>query len=283
LASWKPKGDLQIMIRPDRSIATPKDLAEAIELKYDDHEDEEYTVEQQERIKRKLANYRTGATAAIPLICSTDKCIFRHRCAFYEEGKALEGKVCLVEVNLINGWRTQYIEEYQINPSSFTELSMISELVEIELLLYRINSNLAQPKYASMLVSQTVGISGDGTPITRQELSPLFEARDRLNTRKSRLIKLMVGDRQEKYKEQAALKKIDNEDPSIQTAELRKQIEIMIDRGKKLQSRISKLDAIEASTDTPSSGIEQPIETPEETPRELTPEDILGINTKDGE
>lgn len=266
--SWAPKGDLQIMIRPDDQMATPGDLAKSIEIDLDDYSDMQFTPEQETRIKKKLVNYRTGATAAIPLQCTGDACPFKTRCMFHLEKMAPVGKACLIEINLINGWRTQYIQEYKIDPNSFTELSMISELVEIELLLYRINSNLAQPRNASLTINQTVGVAGDGTPITRIELTPLFDARDRLNNRKTKLVKLMVGDRQEKYKEQAALKRVNSDDPSQQSAELRRQLEHLMRKAQLVDSELRKTEAIDTTV------VEGPPEKPSEQ-AELEPEDIL--------
>jgi hypothetical protein len=119
----------------------------------------------------------------------------------------------------------RYFEEYDVDPSNFTEVGYINELAEIEILLMRLNMNLAKVENAELIIDQTIGISHDGSPIVQKALSPFMEQKDRLQSRRSKIIKLMVGDRQEKYKKEAALKiKLDT-DPSSQMAQMRTKLE----------------------------------------------------------
>ena len=87
--------------------------------------------------------------------------------------------------------------------------------VEIEVLQIRLNLALARPENAELVIDQTVGIGREGTPIIQKMISPFLEQKQTLTKRKSQIVKLMVGDRQEKYKKQAALKEKDETDPSM--------------------------------------------------------------------
>jgi sRNA-binding protein len=133
-----------------------------------------------------------------------------------------------------------FIEEYDINPNSFTELLMVNELVECELMLWRINSNLSKPEYAELVNENPVGVDKDGNPITKLEINALFEARERINTRKSRVIKLMVGDREGKGKMAALLKKSDDKDPSKQASSLRTQMDALQAKAKMLEVKLEE-------------------------------------------
>jgi hypothetical protein len=134
---------------------------------------------------------------------------------------------CLLEVQLIKEWIVRYFDEYSVDPNNFTEVGYISELAEIEILMMRINMNLSLPENSELVIDQVVAVGQDGTPILQKNLSPFMELRDRLVARKSRVIKLMVGDRQEKYKKEAALKMKMDEDPSSQQAALRSKLEAL--------------------------------------------------------
>jgi hypothetical protein len=226
-------------------------LAQSLTLKLSDYSHLSYTKEELEHIRKRMTNLRTGATAAIPLICAGQSCIFKARCPFLEVGKPPTGRVCLVETSLLNQWRSMFIEEYDIDPNSLTEILFVNELAELELMLYRINSNLAKPEYAELVNENPVGVDKDGNPITRLEINALFEARMRINEAKKRTIKLMVGDRQEQYKKRAALRTADDTDPSKQASALRAQIESISAKAKILDAEMSKdLKQLEAHKET---------------------------------
>ena len=122
----------------------------------------------------------------------------------------------------------RYFEEYDIDPNNFTEVGYINELAEIEILLMRLNMNLAKPENSELVIDQVVGVARDGqTPLLMKQISPFMELKDKLQNRRSRIIKLMVGDRQEQYKKEAALKVKLDKDPSSKQAEMRARLEAL--------------------------------------------------------
>jgi hypothetical protein len=165
----------------------------------------------------------------------THNCPFASRCIFIEMGKPPIGKQCIPEVQLINHWVMQYMEEYAVDPENFTEVSFCNELAEIEVMLRRLNMSLSRPENGELVIDQAVGVAQDGTPIIQKQLSPYMEQKDKLLNRKSKIVKLMVGDRQEKYKKEAALKQKEDQDPSSKQAEMRRKIE-------ELQRSIEKIE-----------------------------------------
>ena len=90
----------------------------------------------------------------------------------------------------------------------------------------RLNMNLAKKENSELVLDQVVGIANDGeTPIIQKTISPFIELKDRLQNRKSKIIKLMVGDRQEKYKKEAALKIKIDADPSSKMSAMRAKLD----------------------------------------------------------
>lgn len=233
------------LAKPNKKCKTPQELAEALQIKLTDYDDLTFTEDELDYIRRRLTNLRTGSTAAIPLLCAGDKCPFRENCPFFKVGKAPVFKSCLVEINLINEWRRMFIEEYNIDENSFSEILMVSELVEIELMLWRINNNLSKAEYAELVNNVNVGVDAQGNPVQKLETNAFFETREKLVARKSRIIKLMVGDRQEKYKEQAALKKVNDSDPSRQAADVRKKLDSLAAQAKQIAADLQKENAID--------------------------------------
>jgi hypothetical protein len=115
--------------------------------------------------------------------------------------------------------------EYDVDPNSFTEVAYVNELAEIEIMLMRLNMSISRPENAELVIDQVVAIGQDGTPIVQKQVSPFLEQKDKLLARRSRIVKLMVGDRQEKYKKEAALKVKIDKDPSSEMAKTRSRLE----------------------------------------------------------
>lgn len=210
----------------------------------DDYSKIAYTEEETFRIQAHLRKLSTGSSAMVPIFCGGRvACPFADRCPLVAMGKEPLGLQCILEVQLMNHWVMQYMDEYDVDPENFTEVSYCNELAEIEVMMRRLNMSIARPQNAELVIDQAVGISGDGTPIIQKQLSPFMEQKEKLNNRKSKIIKLMVGDRQEKYKKEAALKQRDNQDPSSKQAETRRRIE-------ELQRSLDKVQQVKPTKDT---------------------------------
>lgn len=198
-----------------------------IKSNLDDYAGLTYTADEKKKIENHLRKLSTGSAAMIPLYCAGPACPFAARCVYQQIGKAPIGKACLVEAQLLQHWVITYMEEYQVDPDSFTEVGYCNELSEIEVMLYRLNMLLSRPENADGTIDQMMGVSNDGSPIIQKQISPWMEQKEKLLSRRSRVIKLMVGDRQEKYKKEAALKVREAKDPSSKQADLRRQIELL--------------------------------------------------------
>lgn len=224
----------------------------------DDYSDISFTPEEAKKIKGHLSKMSTGSTAMVPMICAPT-CPFRDNCMFYKMEKAPFGRRCLWEVNLMREWTTNYFNDYKVDPNNFTEITMINELAEIEIYQWRLNQSLARPENAELVNDSFVNMTSQGIPIYDKKISPYITAKETLLARKARLIKLMVGDRQEKYKKEAALKQKDDGDPSSSMADMRTKLE-------KLTREFDKATITEATKSGKLIDV----------PTSLSPEDIIG-------
>lgn len=213
-----------------------------------DHDEKlpSFSEREQKIIDKHMSYMATGSTSVLPVTCPGEAgCFYRNKCPLVKidrERKAMSereltlfddnlpepfvsvlpvGKSCTVETSLLNEWTAQYILEYEVTDQSFTELQMCRELAEIELMLWRVNFKLSQMENSFMVGEEVVGATKDGELFHKEAPLAVYNVKERLQKRKSNLIKLMVGDRQEKYKKQSALKIKDTDDTSTRTAELR--------------------------------------------------------------
>lgn len=196
-----------------------------LEHNLDDYTDIEFTPKEAAKVHNHLLKLSTGASAMIPLYCGGEICPFKERCVLFSMGKAPLGRQCLIEIELMRQWTVDFMEEFDIDPSVATEVGYANELAELAILERRVNMNLAKPTNAELVIDQIVGVDRDGDPIIQKQISPFIEMKEKMANRRSRIIKLMVGDRQEKYKMEAALKMKKEDDPSSKMAAMRTRIE----------------------------------------------------------
>lgn len=233
----------------------------------DDYSDLEFTPTQARKISQHLRTLSTGSSAMAPMYCAGPQCPFAERCPLQQMGKAPIGKQCLIEVQLMKQWIVNFFEEYDIDPQNFTEVAYANELAELMVYEMRLNMNLAKAENAELVYDQSVGVDREGTPIIQKQISPFMEQKQRIADRKSKIIKLMVGDRQEKYKKEAALKVKLEDDPSTSMADMRARLENLKREMTKIEQQATQqLEAGEKSTPK-DAGI-------------LTPEDLIGTPDK---
>ena len=113
----------------------------------------------------------------------------------------------------------------------------------------------------------------NGNALKRKEKNSLLDVRENMVNRKSKLIKLMVGDRQEKYKREAALKTREATDPSTSAAQLRNKITRLL---KEAETGVLKLQEKEGNI------IDVPYSDATQTEEILTPESLINASESEG-
>lgn len=216
----------------------------------EDYSEIQLTEEEEKRVGRTLRKMKTGSSTYSLMRCGGADCKLAGWCDLVQighgrHGKAPVGKQCPYEMALYAEAVQSHMEHFEVDPNNFTEWKMVTELAQIDVINWRFNMELSLPENASMTVEQTVGVDPrTGDPITQQQINPIFEAQQKLKRRESQLTKLMVGDRQEKYKKEAALKQKSEDDASSQMAQLRKSLS-------SLQKQVSEVEIQDAKIVTP--------------------------------
>lgn len=211
-------------------------LIKSLDFQTDIYDNLQFTNAEVNKLRQHFTFLSSGSVSASVLICAGLQCKFHTTCPFYLMDKMPIGKPCLLEINLLTEWRRKYIEEYKIDPDSFTELTIVNELAEIETMLWRVNQSLAHSENSEFIQDNIKAVDREGGVYTEKAVSALFEVKERLSNRKAKLIKVMVGDRQEKYRMAAAMKQRDASDTSVALAVAKRELQQMIDKAKFIKS-----------------------------------------------
>jgi hypothetical protein len=142
-----------------------------------------------------------------------------------EIGKVPVGRKCPLETELMAFWTARYMKEFEVDPEIHSEVSMITELAELDIYDVRASMILSRPECAELTKDVVVGVDSEGKPIVNKEINKAWELKERVKKRKQKILESLVGTRKEKYKRDAALKRRSEKDPSTQAIELRRKLE----------------------------------------------------------
>ncbi len=178
-------------------------------------------------VHRRLIGVKWGGAAAkVPLMCGGEEvCPFSDECPFVELHKIPVGRKCPIEKELIAYWVSKYMDEFEVDQANQSEISLITELAELDIYDYRASLLLSQPENADMMQQIVVGVNADGNPIYNEDIHKAFELKERVKRRKQLILESLVGTRREKYKRDAALKQRTVDDPSTQASTLKKKLD----------------------------------------------------------
>jgi len=245
---YKIKGSL--VKREDGSLEKTK-MFDILDIPLDDYSDLEFTEQEVKRMRMHVMKLKTGIQAMAPVLCSGPvKCPFSYRCPIVDKSiRTPAGEIdfhnqnmkkfpifrqCLFERELLDYQRRSYINEYDVDVESPTEMSMVNKLAELDLYDMRATIVLAhgddKGDGKDLMKEQVTSVSMTGEQIKRLEMHPAFELKEKIHRMKEEILRSMVGTRREQYKQAAALKKQNSSDPSTATSDLRERI-IEIEKG----------------------------------------------------
>src|SRR5699024_9266600 len=152
-------------------------------------------------LAKRLRSTKHGLYANVPIICKAESCPYAHSCPLLEAGVAPFGEKCPIEIAAIEDLFDRYAENFDIDldnrkASDTVDLMMIKDLVDADIGLLRCDNKMAWD--ADYIIHNTVGVNEDGEAITRQELHPLTDYREKLINRKHKTFQLLNSTRKDK-------------------------------------------------------------------------------------
>lgn len=225
--SGKPKGELLVLDGHEliNGKLEKTDFFKFLGTDLSDYSDIKMTPEQALAFKNQVVRMTHGASAALTLWCAGPQCINK-TCPFHDGGGYPLGKACILEARMIQYLTRAYVEDTGVDPDSPTEMTLINQLVECDIIDYRANLGLsgASDEEAGTLLKTNRVESEHGVAETTN-LHPLLDAKERANSKRIRILEALVKTRKEEYKKAAALKQKETNDSSNFLADLRRVLE----------------------------------------------------------
>jgi hypothetical protein len=173
------------------------------------------------KFKTQVIRMVHGTSAAIPMVCIGPLCPNKI-CPFHEEKNWPLTLQCLIESQMVQYLTQGYMEELGVEPEHLTEMTLVSKMVECDMIDYRANIGLSGGKdpEAASLLSVTV-IDNGKTMCESISIHPLLEAKEKASRTKMMILESFTATRKERYKKAAALKKTEGTDASTFLSDLK--------------------------------------------------------------
>lgn len=150
-------------------------------------------------IAKRLRSTKHGMYASVPIICKAEHCPYAESCELQQMQLAPYGDKCPMEIAAIEDLFQRYCSDMDINPEDprqQVDAIMVKEVVDIDISMLRCDKKMAIS--ADFIVDQVVNVTEDGDAITRQELHPLTEYKEKLRAQKFKTLNLLNSTRKDK-------------------------------------------------------------------------------------
>ncbi|EOO44338.1 hypothetical protein [Bacillus cereus] len=150
-------------------------------------------------IAKRLRQTKHGMYAAIPIICKAEHCPYAESCELQQLGMAPYKEKCPMEIAAIEDLFNRYCTDMNINPQDpkqQVDSLMVKELVDLDVSMLRCDKKMAIT--ADFIIENVVGMNADNEAITRQELHPVTEYKDKLRAQKYKTLNLLNSTRKDK-------------------------------------------------------------------------------------
>lgn len=260
--SGKPKGELLVLDGTELvdGKLTKTKFFDFLQTDLSDYSHIAMTPDQALKFKNSIVRITHGVSAMIPQLCSGRRCMNK-LCVFHDGENYPLGQQCLLETRIVQYSTMNWIEDLGVDPDSPSQMVLINELVECDIIDYRANIGLsgAVDEEAPTLLKTTI-IESEHSTMEQVNLHPLLEAKEKTHRMRQKILESLAATPREKYKKAAALKKSEDTDVSSFLADLKKEfsekttpkansLDKIIKDAKKVSQDLTTIDADWSSED----------------------------------
>jgi hypothetical protein len=225
---------------------TRDQMLNIVGMDIDDHPVQNMSLSAKRRLRASILKLRTGVQSVVPMTCpGAYRCPFQKKCPLvdntitdangdvdYRRQNTQDfpiGCECVVERTLLNIKRREYLEEYDVEPDSPTDIGFANKLAELDLLEMRVSIILSsgdlEGEGQDLLKQSVVGVDDRGNAVKNLQIHPAWPLKQQIQQQREKILQHMVGTRREQWKRDAALKQTNTEGLGSQLVQLKNQLE----------------------------------------------------------
>jgi hypothetical protein len=156
------------------------------------------------RAAMSMLSTKIGLYSRIPIICKAACCPYVDTCSLAKYDLAPEGEACPAEAASIEIRYAAYDEQFNLDESSFTDVNLVSELINLDVMADRCKALISKEQVP--VVDIVAGINDRGEEYTQPMVSKYWEAYEKTLKRRQEILQLMMAtrkDHKEKDKKEA--------------------------------------------------------------------------------
>lgn len=168
---------------------------------------------------RRMRQTKMGLYASVPIICKAENCPYADSCELMQMGMAVEGQKCPIEIAAIEDLFLRYCTDIGINPedpAQQVDAIMVKEIVDMDIAMLRVDKKMAVS--ADFILDSVVGMTDDGHVLTKKEVHPMMDYKEKLRTQKYKTLNLLNSTRKDKAGDKVSV----HIDPSTRASEMLK-------------------------------------------------------------
>lgn len=170
------------------------------------------------QIAMAMSSTKHGLYASIPMLCKAEECPYAAVCPLVDMGKAPKGERCPLEIAMILRKYEEYGREFGIDDNNVVDMSLVKDLIDYDIQLFRAENKIAvQGDFVEDVV---VTVTEGGEAITAPQLSKATEYKDKIMTKRFKILELMNSTRKDKAGDKMTIQL----DPSSYASQLMSQI-----------------------------------------------------------
>jgi hypothetical protein len=187
------------------------------------YEDIQFDAASAKKLQEEFWNIELGSSTGLVMICTKPKCLYKSRCALYRIDQCPTGRECVHENKILTDAIGKYITSLGVDLDNYSEMVLINQLVEYELIEHRCNAILSN-LHTDMRMRSVIGVDKDGNIIEKEEISHALSIKEKFQAKKIQLLESFTATRKEQYKKQAALKEA-KDGPIKQISSMKKKLQ----------------------------------------------------------
>lgn len=143
-----------------------------------------------------MVSIKHGIYAKVPLVCKGKNCPYAFQCELLQYELAPTGEKCPIETARMAQEYKGFSSEFNLDESSQTDKTLVSEIISMNILLERCQMLMA--KEATPVVDVVAGVTEEGEEIIQPAVSKAVEAFQTLVKRRNENLQLMMATRKDK-------------------------------------------------------------------------------------
>jgi hypothetical protein len=147
-------------------------------------------------IANQMANIKHGLYASIPMICKGPACPYAATCPLLAIDLAPERERCPLEISKIMKRFEQYSHELAIDEDNIIDMTLVKDLIDIDIQLIRAENKLAID--ADFIQDVIIMITEHGDEITQPQIHKAVDYKDKLLKKRHEILGLLNSTRKDK-------------------------------------------------------------------------------------